>query len=158
MCFEIRKAKISDLGAAQRLDQEAFGVDAWSILDFAGLFSFSSARKFTAAVDGNFAGFAASEYDSERGAVCLMTLAVRPEYRGRGIGTALIKACEEAFPGMDCYLTVDCENESAIRLYQQLGYQKTDVRPAYYFNGHDAWEMEKSGAGDLGLGAGSEEC
>ena len=74
----------------------------------------------------------------------MMTLAVRPEYRGRGIGTALIKSCEEAFSGKDCYLTVDCENASAIRLYQQLGYQQTNVLPAYYFNGHDAWEMEKN--------------
>ena len=146
---------LSDISAVQRLDQEAFGVDAWSLLDFAGLFSFRGIKKFTALVDGNFAGFAASEYDSSEKAVCLMTLAVRPEYRRRGIGTALIKACEDAFPGKDCYLTVDCENESAIRLYQQLGYQQTDVLPAYYLNGHDAWEMEKRGAGDLGLGAGS---
>jgi len=144
MCFEIRKAKLSDLAAAQQLDREAFGVDAWTILDFAGLFSIREIKKFTALAEGNFAGFAASEYDTRRKAVCLMTLAVRPEYRRRGIGAALLKHCEEAFSAQRYYLTVDIENRSAIRLYEQAGYRLTGVEPAYYLNGHDALIMEKS--------------
>lgn len=144
MCFEIRKAKLSDLAAVQQLDREAFGVDAWTILDFAGLFSIREIKKFTAIAEGNFAGFAASEYDARRKAVCLMTLAVRPEYRRQGIGAALLKHCEEAFPAKRFYLTVDIENRSAIRLYEQAGYLQTGVEPAYYLNGHDALIMEKS--------------
>ena len=143
MCFEIRKAVLSDLNAALELDREAFGVDAWSILDYAGVFSFRSVKKFTALVDDKFAGFAASEFDRQQDAICLMTLAVRPEYRKRGIGTALLKHCEEAFAIKKYYLNVDCTNESAIRLYLRMGYQQTGILPSYYLNGHDALIMEK---------------
>ena len=144
MCFEIRKASFSDLGAAYQLDQESFGADAWTMLDYAGVFSFRSVKKFTALVDGKFAGFAASEYDPDRKAVCLMTLAVKPEFRRKGIASSLLRHCEDAFPAGNFYLMVDCENHAAIRLYQKSGYRQTGVRPAYYLNGHDALVMEKN--------------
>ena len=143
MCCEIRKAVLSDLNPALQLDREAFGVDAWSLLDYAGVFSFGGVKKFTALVNGSFAGFAAAEYDPERKAVCLMTLAVRAEFRKMGIGTALLKSCEKAFKQRKYNLTVDCENHSAIRLYRKNGYVQTGVLQAYYLNGHDALEMEK---------------
>ena len=132
------------MGAAMQLDRETFGVDAWSILDFTGLFSFREIKKFSAFVDGKFAGFAASEYDHSHEAVCLMTIAVRPEYRNRGIGSALLIRCEEAFDAHRFRLNVDIENHSAIRLYQQAGYHQTGIDKAYYLNGHDALIMEKS--------------
>lgn len=129
--------------AALQLDQETFGVDAWTFLDYAGVFSFHGVKKYTALVDGSFAGFAAAEYDPGRKAVCLMTLAVCSEFRKMGIGSALLKRCEEAFKQRKYYLTVDCDNQSAIRLYLKNGYVQTGVIRSYYMNGHDALEMEK---------------
>ena len=72
-----------------------------------------------------------------------MTLAVRPEFRKRGIGTALLRTCEEAFPGRNYYLNADTANEEAIRLYERSGYRQTGIEPGYYLNGHDAIIMEK---------------
>lgn len=138
MCFEIREAVLHDLGPALRLDRECFGVDAWTFLDYCGVFSARGVKKFTALADGEFAGFAASEYDYRKKAVCMMTLAVCPEYRRRGIGTALLKKSEDAFPAKKCYLYVDAANETAIRLYEQLGYRRNGIEAAYYLNGHDA--------------------
>ena len=143
MSFTIRKAELRDLGPALQLDRDTFGVDAWTVLDYSGVFSFHGVKKFTATVDGKFAGFAASEWDPKRKAVCLMTLAVRPEFRGRGIGLALLKECENAFDEINYYLNVDIANTAAIRLYQIAGYQQTGIEPAYYMNGHDALIMEK---------------
>ena len=143
MCFEIRKAVPGDLHAALQLDEEAFGVDAWSILDYAGAFSFRGIKKFTALMGGKFAGFAAAEYDPGRKAVCLMTLAVRPEFRKKGIGTALLKRCEEAFTQTNYYLTVDCENRSAIRLYEHNGYRQTGVIHAYYLKKRQNKSLKK---------------
>lgn len=143
MCIKIRPAKLSDIGPAHQLDRISFGVDAWSLLDYAGVFSVHSVKKFTALVDEKFAGFAAAEYDPERKAACLMTIAVDPEYRRRGIGSALLKHCEDAFPGKHFYLNVDSENQAAIKLYEKAGYRQTGSEPAYYLNGHDAIIMEK---------------
>ena len=142
MVFEIRKAELRDLGPALALDREAFGPDAWTVMDYAAVFSENSVRKFTAVSGGKFAGFGASEWDREQNAVCLMTLAVRPEFRGRGIGSALLKAMEEAFgTSSDVYLYVDIENETAVRLYRRAGYKQTGIIPSYYMNGHDAIVM-----------------
>ena len=142
MVFEIRKAELRDLGPALALDREAFGPDAWTVMDYAAVFSENSVKKFTAVSGGKFAGFGASEWDREQNAVCLMTLAVRPEFRGRGIGSALLKAMEEAFgTSSDVYLYVDIENETAVRLYRRAGYKQTGIIPSYYMNGHDAIVM-----------------
>ena len=139
MCFEIRKAELRDLGPALALDREVFGPDAWTVMDYAAVFSEKGVRKFTAVSGGKFAGFGASEWDREQNAVCLMTLAVRPEFRNRGIGSALLKAMERAFGDLsDVYLHVDSENETAIRLYLQNGYKQSGIIPSYYMNGHDA--------------------
>ncbi len=143
MCFEIRTAELKDLSAALALDKESFGVDAWTLLDYIGVFSMPDVKKFTALAEGNFAGFAASQYDREKSAVCLMTLAVDPRYRRRGIGSALLKAAEEAFGEVPAYLYVDQANSAAIRLYEKTGYQLTGRIPSYYMNGNDALVMEK---------------
>lgn len=143
MSYVIRKAALSDLSPALQLDREAFGVDAWTVLDYIGVFSIRSVKKFTATAEGQFAGFASMEFDPQRKAACLMTLAVRPEFRNRGIGAALLTTCEEAFPGKNYYLNVDTANGPAIRLYERAGYRQTAIEPEYYLNGHDAIVMEK---------------
>lgn len=143
MGIEIRKAVLSDMSSALQLDREAFGVDAWTFLDYMGVFSIRSVKKFTAMAEKNFAGFAAMEYDHRQKAACLMTLAVCPEFRQRGIGAALLKSCEEAFPDKDYILNVDTGNRGAIRLYEKSGYRQTGIETAYYLNGHDALIMKK---------------
>ena len=144
MCFEIRKAEIRDLGPALALDREAFGPDAWTVMDYAAVFSENNVKKFTAVSAGKFAGFGASEWDRKQNAVCLLTLAVLPEFRNRGIGSALLQAMENAFGRSDVYLYVDTENDAAIRLYRRAGYEQAGTIPSYYMNGHDALIMEKS--------------
>ena len=143
MSYVIRKAVLGDLSPALQLDREAFGVNAWTFLDYMGVFSIRSVKKFTAEEEGEFAGFASMEFDRHKQAACLMTLAVRPEFRNRGIGAALLTTCEEAFPGRNYYLNVDIANEPAIRLYERAGYRQTGIEPGYYINGHDAIIMEK---------------
>ncbi len=71
----------------------------------------------------------------------LDSLAVLPEYRGRGIASKLILAMKErAF--QECKkplgLLVDFENPDAERLYQSLGFERKDVRD---FLGHEMWHL-----------------
>ena len=59
-------------------------------------------------------------------------VAVSPEYRGRGIGTALIerllKAAEDLYPAIA--LSVSLKNR-AIELYKKLGFETVDVRETF---------------------------
>lgn len=65
----------------------------------------------------------------------LMTIAVEPKFRGRGVGEALLRACFEDLlmtAGKRMVLEVAADNPAAIRLYQKLGFQKISERQGYY--------------------------
>ena len=143
MCFEIRQSVHGDLPDALKLDKEAFGKDAWTILDYISVFSDPSICRLTAVTEGKFAGFAAAELDEEN-RVYLLTLAVRPEFRRKGIGAALLGSCEDAFEASGACLFTDDQNQAAIGLYESAGYRTVGRIPGYYMNGHDALIMEKT--------------
>ena len=65
----------------------------------------------------------------------LMTIAVEPKYRGKGVGAALLKACFADLmmtPSKRMILEVAADNPPAIRLYQKLGFAKLSERQGYY--------------------------
>ncbi len=61
----------------------------------------------------------------------LDTLAVLPQYRGEGVGTALIRDAKARAEksGKPLGLLVDEENENAARLYESLGFREVCRRP-----------------------------
>jgi [ribosomal protein S18]-alanine N-acetyltransferase len=64
-------------------------------------------------------------------------VAVSPELRGRGLGTALMEHIlrqGELIGGRSATLEVRRSNEDALRLYQRLGFRITGIRPRYYTN------------------------
>jgi ribosomal protein S18 acetylase RimI-like enzyme len=73
----------------------------------------------------------------------IATVAVLPEHRRRGIGNALLQACEAQMDVPDVRLSVRASNNDAIRLYRVAGYQHVGVWPDYYQDGEDALIMEK---------------
>jgi ribosomal-protein-alanine N-acetyltransferase len=65
----------------------------------------------------------------------LMTIAVDPKYRGKGVGAALMRACFEDLlmtPSKRMILEVAADNPAAIRLYEKLGFTKISERKGYY--------------------------
>ncbi|HVY51404.1 MAG TPA: ribosomal protein S18-alanine N-acetyltransferase [Devosia sp.] len=65
----------------------------------------------------------------------LMTIAVDPKYRGKGVGAALMRACFEDLlmtPSKRMILEVAADNPAAIRLYRNLGFEKISERQGYY--------------------------
>jgi ribosomal-protein-alanine N-acetyltransferase len=90
-------------------------------------------------------GFANSSFGiTKKGHV--VSIAVLPEYRGYGIGHALI---EEAIKGMqkynvkEIYLEVRVSNTTAINLYRKLGLEIRRIIKEYYLDGEDAYLMAK---------------
>lgn len=65
----------------------------------------------------------------------LMTIAVEPKFRGKGLGAALLKACFEDLlmtPSKRMILEVAADNPAAIKLYNKLGFTKISERKGYY--------------------------
>ncbi len=64
-------------------------------------------------------------------------VALRPAYRGRGMGTALMRrVLTEArrLGAVRATLEVRASNAGAIRFYQEMGFKITATRPQYYTN------------------------
>jgi [ribosomal protein S18]-alanine N-acetyltransferase len=65
----------------------------------------------------------------------LMTIAIDPRYRGKGLGRALMNACFEDLmmtPSRRMILEVAADNPAAIKLYKSLGFTQISERKGYY--------------------------
>ena len=77
----------------------------------------------------------------------LVSIAVLPGYRRRGVGSALlsetIRVLSEVYGVESIYLEVRVSNEPAIRLYEKFGFRRARRVRGYYADGEDAYVMVK---------------
>lgn len=74
----------------------------------------------------------------------ILTLAVKPEARGRGLGRALIQALgthAQSLGAASLFLEVGHDNPAALALYAGLGFERVGQRKGYYA-GRDAWILK----------------
>jgi ribosomal-protein-alanine acetyltransferase len=139
----IEIASIRDLGALRHVEQVCFPKDAWPLMDLIGVLTFPGVIRFKAVNGKQMVGFIAGDVRRMEGVAWIATVAVLPEYRGRGIGSALLKACEEKITVNRVRLCVRMSNDVAIRLYEKFGYSKVGEWTRYYQDGESALVMEK---------------
>ena len=80
-----------------------------------------------AELDNNLIGTAMAGFDGHRGWVYYV--AVKPEYRRRGIGKALMLSVEQELARIGCTklnLQVRSSNEETVKFYERLGYNIED--------------------------------
>ncbi len=76
----------------------------------------------------------------------ILILAVDENARGHGVGTRLVRLFEERFRNRGIRrlnLEVRVTNDSAIRLYERLGFERRKILAEYYADGEDAYLMSK---------------
>jgi ribosomal-protein-alanine N-acetyltransferase len=132
--LDLRRARIEDLPSILAIERVCF-TDPWSRSSFATLleqprvyFAVALDRVTTALLGYTVAWFVLDEAE-------LANLAVDPEVRGRGIGTALLQGAlgaAEARGARTMYLEVRASNQSAIALYGSHGFVEIARRPSYY--------------------------
>lgn len=142
--MEIISATILDLGALRKLEKESFDRDAWPMIDLIAVLTFSNVVRLKAVEDGTMVGFVAGDPRPRDGWGWIATIAVDSNFRRRGVGTALLHACESQLGVPRSRLTVRTLNQGAIKLYEKEGYHTIDVWKAYYSDGEDAIVMEKT--------------
>ena len=74
----------------------------------------------------------------------IVSVAVREQHRGQGIGSLLMQKAHEAMAGKNAtesYLEVRVSNQEAIDLYQRLGYRTSGRLDGYYKDGEAALVM-----------------
>ena len=142
--MEIQPASILDLGALRRLETICFEKAAWPLLDLIAVLTWPDVIRLKAVEKGELIGFVAGDPRPSEGASWVATIGVDPRYQRRGIGRALLHACEEKTKLPRMKLTVRMSNEPAISLYEKEGYRSVDIWTRYYNDGEDGLVMEKS--------------
>jgi len=139
----IQEASWRDLNAVRQLEQVCFPRDAWPLLDIIGVLTFSSVLRLKAVVERQMVGFLAADVRKGERLAWIATVGVLPAFRRRGIGEALLKACEQTLELPRVRLNVRTSNAGAIRLYKRLGYAQVGTWPRYYQDGEEAMIFEK---------------
>ena len=80
---------------------------------------------YVARLGGEPSGFLVLDPRGVAGAPYLKSVAVAPQFRGRGLGTRLLAFAEDVFRprARHLFLCVSSFNDSARRLYERLGYE-----------------------------------
>ena len=142
--MEIQPANLLDLNALRRLESACFDKDAWSFLDLIAVLTWPEVIRLKALDSGEMIGFVASDSRSSEGVAWISTIGVDPRYQRRGIGRALLRACEAQIDPPRMKLTVRISNQRAIALYEQEGYRMVDLWRGYYSDGEDGLVMGKN--------------
>lgn len=74
----------------------------------------------------------------------VVSVAVLPEYRRRGIGRTLVEEAVKGIRSKQCvemYLEVRCSNIAAVQLYESMGFIIKQQLRHYYRDGEDAFLM-----------------
>ncbi len=141
--MEIVAATLLDLNALNKLEHACFEKDAWPMLDLIAVLTFPDIVRLKAVEDARMIGFVAGDMHNPDGLGWIATIGIDPQYRRRGIGRELLRACEAKLRSPRIRLSVRASNDGAIRLYEQEGYQRVEVWQGYYNDGEAAIVMEK---------------
>ncbi len=139
----IQPASWRDLNSVRSLERACFPLDAWPLLDMLGVLTLPNVVRLKALDGENIVGFVAGDIRRGQRLAWIATICVHPDYQGRGIGSALLRTCEEQMGMPRVKLSVRESNHTAIDLYRRNGYADVGRWPRYYRGGEDGIVMEK---------------
>lgn len=142
--MEYLRMNESHIEAVAELEKVCFA-DPWRIQSIASELHNPLSTWLVAVDNGHLCGYVGSQ--SVLDGADMMNIAVHPDYRRQGIAYALVESLisllKEKGVVFLC-LEVRVSNESAINLYQKMGFEIAGKRPGYYRNPReDAYIMRK---------------
>jgi ribosomal protein S18 acetylase RimI-like enzyme len=142
----IRRARPADLGALVMLETR-FPTDRLSRASLRHLLERGHADVWVTEMDGVIVGDAVVCYRRGSRRARLYSIVTDGAHAGRGIGGALLAACEAGAVVRGCAfmaLEVRPDNEAALRLYRRGGYSAAGVAPGFYEDGSSALRLAKA--------------
>lgn len=140
--FTLRTCGYRDLDQIRAIEKASFPDRPYTKFDF--VYYLLLARSgFIVACKGRLViGYVIAIHQGRDGLI--QSIAVSPEFRGRGVGEMLMTSAINHLAGNShrVYLKVDVNHKGTIRLYHKLSFNETGkVTKKYYPNGDDAIEM-----------------
>lgn len=128
-----------------RIERASFGKEAWPRTYFLELHRDCRDFFFVAKISRRIAGYAVACTESPNAEI--VSLAVDPDYRRRGVASALMRHVlrelrTARLPRVD--LMVRIGNTGAVRLYRSLGFRRVRAVPGYYEDGGDGILMTRA--------------
>jgi len=147
LAISIRLFRGSDLDRILEIEHLGFGKDAWDRNLFADFYH-KCGELFLVAVKGRIVcGYILTCLGGRtRCAAELVSLAVDPLYREKGVASALMNTTLRRLRLLGIpriHLMVKVTNETAIRFYERYQFRKGRIVRAYYEDGADGRRMEK---------------
>ena len=142
----VREARQSDLDAIARLENESFESDRVSRRSLREFLRAKHRPVIAATIDDEIAGYALVALRKRARAVRIYSLAVAARFARRGVGRALLQACEayaRRHGRSALTLEVRYDNAAAIALYESLGFRQFGEHAHYYSDGATALRYEK---------------
>ncbi len=126
----IESLKESEIPIIAELEKKSFS-KPWSEKSIRESFKNTSCHFYTAK-DDVLAGYIGISIAADEGYI--LNIAVFPEYRGKGIGKALVKFLIEKYKNELSFLTLEVRpsNSAAVNLYSSFGFIKAGERKNYY--------------------------
>ncbi len=136
----IRRAALNDLLAVYNIERQSFN-HPYGLVVFLTLLTSPSSLFLVAEDAGKVVGYAVARVDE--GSALLLSIAVHPQHRRRGIGALLLRSIIRQLPEEVEYLDlqVAVSNRVAISFYEKHGFEKIRIIPRYYKDGEDAYLM-----------------
>lgn len=128
----VRDMEEQDIGAVVRIEEMSFSTPWSETSFFTEVYKRQSIAKVALSGE-DIVGHICAAYVLDEGHI--LDLAVRPDYRGMGIASMLVKNVIEELKAMDCrflYLEARASNDAARRLYQGFGFRVNGTRKRYY--------------------------
>ena len=142
MEVKIETATLKLLDQLYRIEEQCFDEEAFSKRQIGYLLTDYNTLAFVAKTDnGDIAGFIIAQVEVEENTEFghIVTVNVAPKFRRKKIGTKLLVEIESLLKQKgigECRLEVREDNHSAIKLYQNLGYQTIGKLENYYGKKH----------------------
>lgn len=140
---EVARREATQYSWQNALVAELNGAVAGTVVGYDGA-QLYTLREGTFATINEFVGRTQTIVDeTSAGEYYLDSVGVLPQYRGMGVGRALVSAfCDKAFAEghLRVGLIVDFENPDAERLYTSLGFRRIGTRP---FFTHQMWHLQR---------------
>jgi [ribosomal protein S18]-alanine N-acetyltransferase len=146
--LSIRLFRLSDLDRILEIEHASFRKDAYDRNLFADFHHKCGDLFLVALKDRKVCGYMVTCLcggEAEDRAE-LVSVAVDPTRRGKGIATALMASTVRRLRRRGVgrfHLMVKATNRAAIRFYEGYGFHKTRTVRRYYEDGRDGWRMEK---------------
>lgn len=145
----LRRAKRSDLKALYEIEAECFPEDALPLYYIMHFLESPEFITLVTAQEGRIIGYVTARVENFEGKCMghIYSIAVKPEYRRKRVGSILLKTVEENLRKRGakvCYLEARKDNAVAINFYLKHGYRVFEVLRGYYGDGEDGVRFMKT--------------